>query len=101
MWLANGDPLLDKLGPWYTVLRFGDRVDTSGIERALAAAGVPFGTLALAADEPAHEVYEGFDAFLVRPDLHVAWRGTRTPDDPQAVVAVATGSADRRLTATR
>ena len=101
MWLKNGDALLDKFGPWYTVMRFGDRVDTSGIERSLAAAGVPYGVLALDADEPAHEVYEGFDAFLVRPDLHVAWRGRRTPDDPQEIAAVATGSADHRLTASR
>jgi hypothetical protein len=87
---------LDRFGPWFTVLRFGERVDTSGIERALAAASVPYGVLALDADEPAHEVYGGFDAFLIRPDLHVAWRGKRTPADPQAIVAVATGSLDGR-----
>jgi FAD binding domain len=91
VWLNDGEPLLDKLGPWYTVLRFGDRVDTSGIERALAAAGVPYETLVLEADEPARDVYEGFDAFLVRPDAHVAWRAKHTPGDPQAVVATATG----------
>ena len=41
MWLANGEALLDRLGPWFTVLRFGDQVDTSGIESALAAAAIP------------------------------------------------------------
>ena len=30
MWLNDGDALLDKFGPWYTVLRFGERVDTRG-----------------------------------------------------------------------
>lgn len=97
MWCKNGDALLDKFGPWFTVLRFGDRVDTSGLERALADAHVPYGTLMLDADEPAHEIYEGFDAFLIRPDLHVAWRGTRTPTDPQALAAVATGAIDGRV----
>jgi len=96
MWCANGEALLDRLGPWYTVLRFGDRVDTSGIERALATANVPYETLGLGAEEPAYEVYGGFDAFLIRPDVHVAWRGTRTPHDPQSVVAVATGALDGR-----
>jgi 2-polyprenyl-6-methoxyphenol hydroxylase-like FAD-dependent oxidoreductase len=96
MWLKDGGPLLDRLGPWFTVLRFGDRVDTAGLESALAGGGVPYRTLALDADEPAHEVYEGFDALLIRPDVHVAWRGDRTPDDPQRIVAVATGALDAR-----
>jgi 2-polyprenyl-6-methoxyphenol hydroxylase-like FAD-dependent oxidoreductase len=97
MWCSDGEALLDRLGPWYTVLRFGDRVDTSGIERSLADANVPFAVLALDRSEPAYEVYGGFDAFLIRPDVHVAWRGTRTPDDPQSVTAVATGALDGRL----
>jgi hypothetical protein len=74
------------------VLRFGNAVDTAGIEQALGDANVPYGVLALDADEPAHEVYGGFGAFLIRPDLHVAWRGTATPRDPAAIVAVATGA---------
>ncbi len=93
MWLSGGGALLDKFGPWYTVLRFGERVDTSGLERALTAARVPLVTLQLATSEPAYEVYGGFDAFLIRPDLHVAWRGTQTPREPQAIVATATGNA--------
>lgn len=96
VWLRDGAALLDQLGPWYTILRFGDRVATAGLERALDAAGAPYAVLALDAAEPAHAVYGGFDAFLIRPDVHVAWRGTRTPDDPQAIVAVATGAVDAR-----
>jgi len=99
MWLKDGSALLDALGPWYTVLRFGDRVEVSGIERALAAARIPYATLALDADESAREVYGGFDAFLVRPDAHVAWRATQTPRDPQAIVDVASGALDGRLAA--
>jgi 2-polyprenyl-6-methoxyphenol hydroxylase-like FAD-dependent oxidoreductase len=91
MWLRNGDALLDKLGPWFTVLRFGERVDTTGIERALDLARVPHEVLALDQNEPAFDVYGGFGAFLVRPDAHVAWRADRTPADPQAIVATATG----------
>jgi hypothetical protein len=93
VWRTNGDALLDAFGPWFSVLRFGDAVDTRGIERALAAANVPYGVLQLDPSEPARDVYEGFDAFLIRPDLHVAWRGRATPDDPQRIVAIATGAA--------
>jgi 2-polyprenyl-6-methoxyphenol hydroxylase-like FAD-dependent oxidoreductase len=96
VWLKNGDALLDRLGPWYTVLRFGDRVDTGGLEEALRAAGAPYTTLALAEDEPGRAVYEGFDAFLIRPDAHVAWRSRTTPRDAQAIVAAATGALDAR-----
>lgn len=97
MWLKNGEALLDRLGPWYTILRFGERVDSRGLERALSAAGVPYTTLDLEDDEPAHAVYGGFHAFLIRPDAHVAWRAQRTPDDPKAIVAVATGALDARV----
>jgi 2-polyprenyl-6-methoxyphenol hydroxylase-like FAD-dependent oxidoreductase len=92
MWCKSGGALLDRFGPWYTVLRFGSAVDTTGIERALAAAHVPYGVLTLDEDEPAHEVYGGFGAFVIRPDLHVSWRGTATPRDPSAIIAVATGA---------
>ena len=96
VWLANGEALLDRIGPWFTVLRFGNRVDTRGLEDALAAAGAPFEVLALDAAEPAYEVYEGYDALLIRPDVHVAWRGRSAPRDPQAIVAAATGATDAR-----
>lgn len=92
MWCTNGDALLDRCGQWFTVLRFGDAVDTSGIERALGAADVPYEVLVLGADEPAYDVYGGFGAFLIRPDLHVAWRGVATPREPAAIVAVAVGA---------
>jgi 2-polyprenyl-6-methoxyphenol hydroxylase-like FAD-dependent oxidoreductase len=99
MWCTNGEALLDRLGPWYTVLRFGDRVDTSGIERALAIAKVPYETLQLGIGEPAYDVYGGFDALLIRPDVHVAWRGKHTTRDPQLIAAVATGAIDGRAVA--
>ena len=99
MWCKNGTALLDLMGPWYTVLRFGEAADTSGLEQALREAGVPFKTLNLEANEPAFEVYGGFNVFLVRPDLHVAWRAHRTPKHPKAIVAVATGAVDGRTAA--
>jgi 2-polyprenyl-6-methoxyphenol hydroxylase-like FAD-dependent oxidoreductase len=92
-WLNDGRALLDLLNPWFTVLRFGDALDTRGIEDALHAAGVPFGVVALAMDEPARDIYEGFNALLIRPDAHVAWRGNHTPSDPAQVVRVSIGAA--------
>jgi hypothetical protein len=33
----------------------------------------------------------GYDLLLVRPDLHVVWRGNRAPENPQQLAATATG----------
>jgi hypothetical protein len=40
--------------------------------------------------EAPRDVY-GYDLILVRPDLHVAWRGNTGPSDPAQVAAVVTG----------
>jgi hypothetical protein len=42
------------------------------------------------ADERARELY-GFDLILLRPDLHVAWRGNRVPTEPMRLAALACG----------
>ena len=41
-------------------------------------------------DRAARDIY-GYDLILVRPDLHVVWRGNAAPEDPERVAAVATG----------
>jgi len=39
----------------------------------------------------------GFDLLLLRPDLHVVWRGNQLMDDPRSIAAVATGREDLRV----
>ena len=41
-------------------------------------------------DEAPRAVY-GCDLLLLRPDLHVAWRGNRLPDAPERLAAMVTG----------
>jgi hypothetical protein len=41
-------------------------------------------------DEAARDLY-GFDLILLRPDLHVAWRGQHVTDAPTNLAARATG----------
>jgi 2-polyprenyl-6-methoxyphenol hydroxylase-like FAD-dependent oxidoreductase len=90
VWLDDGNPIQDRLGHGYALLRLGDgAADTSGLAAAFAAAGVPFAELAVDSAE-AGAVYER-DLILVRPDLHVAWRGDAAPEDPERLVAVVTG----------
>jgi hypothetical protein len=41
-------------------------------------------------DPRARDIYE-YDLILVRPDLHVVWRGNAAPEDPAQIAAIATG----------
>jgi hypothetical protein len=50
---------------------------------------VPFKTLTIE-DEVVRDVY-GYDLVLLRPDMHVAWRGQSAPRDPQLLAALVTG----------
>ena len=65
------------------------RVDTSNMERAVRATGAPLEALDIEGEAP-REIY-GFDLLLVRPDLHIVWRGSQVPDDSEIIAAVATG----------
>jgi 2-polyprenyl-6-methoxyphenol hydroxylase-like FAD-dependent oxidoreductase len=93
VWLADGSPLQDRIPlEGYTLLRLGrTRADSSGLESAIRASGAPF-TLLEIPDLPAREVY-GCDLVLLRPDMHVVWRGNQPPADAGEVAAIATGRA--------
>jgi 2-polyprenyl-6-methoxyphenol hydroxylase-like FAD-dependent oxidoreductase len=90
VWLADQTPVHDRIGDSYTLLRLGrSRADVCGLERAMRATGAPFNVVTID-DEAPREVY-GHDLIMVRPDLHVVWRGNAAPDDPQQLAALATG----------
>ena len=90
VWLSDGTALHDRLGRGYTLLRLvPDAAPGAGLVKAMARTGVPVELLDL--DEPAIRDLFAADVVLVRPDLHVAWRGDRLPADPAAVAAAVTG----------
>jgi len=90
VWLDGGTPIQDRIGDGYAILKLGcTAADVRGLEQAIAARGAPVEVLDVP-DAVAREVY-GCDLILVRPDLHVVWRGNVAPDDPVHVAAVATG----------
>lgn len=91
VWLRDGGALHDQLGPGFTLLRFDrDRADLSALIEVFAASGAPFEVVSL--DEPhVVDVFDGYKLFLLRPDLHIVWRGNEAPVDSQSLVAVATG----------
>ncbi len=71
-WLADGSSLYDHFGADFTLLTFGGASSADAVAEAHAA-GVPLTVVALAAE--LQTLYQAPLA-LVRPDQHVAWRGT-------------------------
>ena len=90
VWLGDGTPIQDRIGDGYTILRLGKTsADTSRIEHAIRSRGAPVSALDIP-DAPARDVYQ-HDIILLRPDLHIVWRGNRVPDNVQEIAATATG----------
>jgi 2-polyprenyl-6-methoxyphenol hydroxylase-like FAD-dependent oxidoreductase len=96
VWLSDGSALHDRLGAGYSLLRLGGtRADTSGLERSFREIHAPLDVLDVPGERP-REIYQ-FDLLLVRPDLHVVWRGNELPQNSAKIAMVATGRAPSRL----
>ena len=89
VWLSDGTALHDRIGDGYTLLRLaGAQADSTALAHAFARYRAPFTVLDIDEDRP-RDVY-GYDLLLLRPDLHVVWRGSQLPD-PGRLAALATG----------
>ncbi len=92
VWLDDGSAIQDRIGygHGYTLLRLGrTRSDTRALEQAFAAVGAPFRILDIPDRRP-RDLY-GYDLLLLRPDLHIAWRGNTPPAEPERLAALTTG----------
>jgi 2-polyprenyl-6-methoxyphenol hydroxylase-like FAD-dependent oxidoreductase len=90
VWLSNGTALHDRIGDGYTLLCLrGAQANTPAIAQAFASFAAPFSVVEIEEERP-RDVY-GHDLLLLRPDLHVVWRGNGLPDDPAKLAALATG----------
>lgn len=86
----DGTPLQDSFGREYTILCIGtDSAAAKDLEHAIASIGAPV-TIHQVTSEDARKVY-GDGYLLLRPDLHIAWRGTQLPQDPTHLAALVTG----------
>jgi 2-polyprenyl-6-methoxyphenol hydroxylase-like FAD-dependent oxidoreductase len=71
--LSSGQPLYDLLGPWFTLLA-ADKSLSAPLIEAAQRRGMPLRVVDF--DEPQfREIYQA-PLVLVRPDNHVAWRGS-------------------------
>jgi 2-polyprenyl-6-methoxyphenol hydroxylase-like FAD-dependent oxidoreductase len=88
VWLSGAVALHDRIGDGYTLLRLKSQADAAPLAEAFASYAAPFTVLDVDEDRP-RDIY-GYDLLLLRPDLHVVWRGNRL-DDPARLAAIATG----------
>jgi 2-polyprenyl-6-methoxyphenol hydroxylase-like FAD-dependent oxidoreductase len=92
IWVKPGVSINDLIGNTYAILRMGKNVEeVDALVTAFRQIGAPITVLDFPEDR-FRQLY-GVNYVLVRPDLHIAWRGNALPDDPTKVAAVATGYA--------
>ncbi|HWK66473.1 MAG TPA: FAD-dependent monooxygenase [Rhizobiaceae bacterium] len=90
VWLGQNDPVQDHIKAGYTLLRLGHTsAETEGLEAAFRSRGAPLDVLDIDSGV-ARDVY-GYDLLLLRPDMHVAWRGNAAPAEPETLAALVTG----------
>ena len=95
IWLKDGRAMQDVLSQDFTLVDLTNGADTAAIEAAFAVIGAPLEVVRL--DEPhVREVYE-CSLLLLRPDLHIAWRGDAPPDDAAALATRVTGHGSRAI----
>jgi hypothetical protein len=91
VWLDDRKPIQDRI-PYdgYTILKLGkSKAEIGPLAGAINALGAPTTILEIS-DQIARDVY-GFDLLLLRPDMHIVWRGNAPPEDPIEVAKIATG----------
>jgi 2-polyprenyl-6-methoxyphenol hydroxylase-like FAD-dependent oxidoreductase len=92
VWLDDGQALHDRIGNEFTLVSLGqDRQALSALRQSFAEFGAKLDVVQIES-KPPRDVY-GYDLILVRPDLHVVWRGNSVPADHRAIANVATGHA--------
>lgn len=89
VWLKDKRSLFDRLGPEFTLIRLSDAGSDEAWRAAANALGIDLTILWL--DEPDLAAVIAAECALVRPDQHIAWRGSGPVRDPQAILRRAAG----------
>ena len=85
VWLDDGTAMQDRIGYRPRLHAAAARRHARGcgaLAQAFATLGAPLQVLDMP-DAAPREIY-GYDLLLLRPDMHVAWRGNMPPDPGQA-----------------
>ncbi len=82
VFLEDGTASYDLLGPWYSILHFGDPF-VNNLVAAAENLGVPMKLVDLSRSDIARTIYEG-RSLLIRPDTHIAWRSSEASTSEEA-----------------
>ena len=89
-WLDDGEALQDLLPETYVLLILGNKfLDTSKLRQSYEAIGAPVTELRIESNR-IRDLY-GFDLLVLRPDMHVVWRGADVPQNPKEIASISTG----------
>lgn len=88
-WLKDGRALQDVAGGDFTLLAFADDDMITDLKREFRSRGLALHIVSL--DEPHMRKVYGKDYYLLRPDLHIAWRGDALPDAVEELINLVTG----------
>ena len=91
VWLEPGVALYDRLRTDRFTLLMMAEGDPTALAYAFRQIDAPFETLRI--DDPGIRAVLERDSVLVRPDLHVVWRGDTMPVDPERLARRVTGNA--------
>ena len=89
LWLDDRTPVQDHIPDGYVLLRTDGNADDAGLASAFRDLCAPLSVVSLD-DNNLRDIY-GYNLILLRPDMHVAWRGQEPHEDPAHLAAVATG----------
>jgi 2-polyprenyl-6-methoxyphenol hydroxylase-like FAD-dependent oxidoreductase len=88
VWTDGARSLYDRCGQDFTLLVLGRNANTRRWSEIAAQKSIPLSILDISTEQCASEARElyGADLALIRPDLHIAWRGNDAAD-PEPILA--------------
>ncbi len=90
MWLDDRSAVQDHIPDGYVLVRMNGKTDCGNeLTKAFGKRNAPFSIVDLQGDN-ARQLY-GHDYLLLRPDMHIVWRGNRPHEDPDHLIDVVTG----------
>jgi 2-polyprenyl-6-methoxyphenol hydroxylase-like FAD-dependent oxidoreductase len=97
VWLPDGSSIYDLLGDGFALLRLGLDASTTPMSETATALGIPLRVVDLVHLPRLRTLYAA-DLVLLRPDQHVAWRGTDV-EDPEALLRSVVGATEPNIAA--
>jgi hypothetical protein len=91
VWVDDGVSLHDLCGSGFSIIRTAPGVDAAPLLEAMSGFGAPTQLIDVASSGVGGTL--GYRLLLVRPDLHVVWRGNIPPAQPTELARMALGWA--------